>query len=136
MLWLKSCIVRGASHHPAFMGNCPIISHTFSVFFNQWVNLLRWNEDMVQYNISSYCSCVWCESRESRSRGSLRFPCVTQMVETSSHRVTFRNPSNIKDGDPLRKQSTGLTNLFTVSAEKLHHRPLALFQIWIRLGVM
>ena len=62
-----------------------------------------------QYKISSYCSCVWCESRESEGRGSLRFPCVTPVVETSSHRVTFRNLSNINNGAPLQKQSTGLT---------------------------
>ena len=30
-------------------------------------------------------------------------------METSSHIVTFRNPSNINDGAPLQKQSTVLT---------------------------
>ena len=29
LLWLKSRSVRGASHHPAFMGNCRTISHKF-----------------------------------------------------------------------------------------------------------
>ena len=29
LLWLKSQSVRGASHHPAFMGNCRTISHKF-----------------------------------------------------------------------------------------------------------
>ena len=28
LLWLKSRSVRGASHHPAFIGNCWTISHT------------------------------------------------------------------------------------------------------------
>ena len=36
-LWKFSCLLlrlkfrsaRGAFHHPAFMGNCPTISHTF-----------------------------------------------------------------------------------------------------------
>ena len=28
-LWLKSRSARGASHHPAFMGNCRTISHKF-----------------------------------------------------------------------------------------------------------
>ena len=81
------------------MGNCPTISHTFSVLSTQW---MKGNEDMGQYKISSYCSCVWCESIESRGRGSLRFPCVTPVVETSLHRITFRNPSNINDGATMR----------------------------------
>ena len=52
--------------------------------------------------------------KESGGRGSLRFPCVTLVVETSSDRVTFRIPSNINDGAPVRKQSTSLTHcLFT-----------------------
>ena len=29
LLRLKSRSVRGASHHPIFMGNCPAIGHTF-----------------------------------------------------------------------------------------------------------
>ena len=41
---------------------------------------------------------------------SLRFPCVTPVVETSSDRLTFRIPSNINDGAPLRKQPMALTH--------------------------
>ena len=29
---------RGASHHPALMGNCPTISHTFLVLSTQLVS--------------------------------------------------------------------------------------------------
>ena len=29
---------EGASHHPAFMGNCPTISHTFLVLSTQWMS--------------------------------------------------------------------------------------------------
>ena len=32
--------------------------------------------------------------------------CNPSMVETSSDKVTFKIPSNIYDGAPLRKQST------------------------------
>ena len=35
---LKSWSLRGASHHLAFMGNCPTISHTFLALFTQWVS--------------------------------------------------------------------------------------------------
>ena len=31
---------EGASHHPAFMGNCPTISHTFLVLSTQWISPL------------------------------------------------------------------------------------------------
>ena len=62
-----------------------------------------------QSKISSSCICVWCESGELRRRRSSRFPCVTPVVETFSiDRVTFRIPSNINDGTPLRKQLTAL----------------------------
>ena len=29
---------EGASHHPAFMGNCPAISHTFLALSTQWMS--------------------------------------------------------------------------------------------------
>ena len=77
-----------------------------------------------QYKISSYCSYIWWESRESRGRGSLRFPCVTPVVETSSDRVTFRIPSNINDGAPLWKQSMDLTRwLFPQKSSTADLRP-------------
>ena len=120
-LRINSRMARGASHHPAFMGNCPTISHTFSAISTQCMNLLKWNEDMVQYKVSSYCSCFWCESRESRGRRSLRFPCVTLVVETSSHRVIFRNPSNMNDGTPQWKQST--CSLFPQKSSTTDLRP-------------
>ena len=47
--------------------------------------------------------------KESGGRGSLRFPCVTLVVETSSDRVTFRILSN-NDTAPPRKQPTALTH--------------------------
>ena len=31
LLQVKSQCARGASHHSAFMGSCPTISHTFSI---------------------------------------------------------------------------------------------------------
>ena len=63
-----------------------------------------------QAKVSSSYICVWCESGELGRRRSLRFSCVTPVVETfSSYRVTFRIPSNINDGAPLRKQPTALT---------------------------
>ena len=59
--------------------------------------------------ISSSYICVLCESAELGRRRSLRFPCVTLVVETfSSDRVTFRIPSNINDGGPLQKQPAAL----------------------------
>ena len=54
-----------------------------------------------QSKISSYCFCVWCESRKLGSRRSSRLPCVTPVVETFSDRVTFRIPPNINNGELL-----------------------------------
>ena len=51
--------------------------------------------------ISSYCFCVWWESRELGSRGSWRFPCINPVPEASSDRVTFKTLSNILNGAPL-----------------------------------
>ena len=56
-----------------------------------------------QSKISSYCFCVWCESRELGGRGSSRFPCIVPVVETSSDRVTFAILPNINDGAPRQK---------------------------------
>ena len=64
----------------------------------------------VQSKILSSCICVWCETGELGRKRSLRFPCATPVVEIfSSDKVTFRIPSNINDGAPLRKQPTAST---------------------------
>ena len=36
-LWLKYWRASGASHHPAFMGNCPTVSHAFLALPTQWI---------------------------------------------------------------------------------------------------
>ena len=42
VVWLMSFALaktlRSASHRPAFMGNCPTISHTFLVLSTQWMS--------------------------------------------------------------------------------------------------
>ena len=42
-----------------------------------------------------------------------------------SDRVTFRIPSNINDGTPVRKQPTGLTRLFTQKRSTTGQIPIA-----------
>ena len=37
LLWLKSRSARGAFHHPAFMGTCPTISHTYLALPTKWI---------------------------------------------------------------------------------------------------
>ena len=80
-----------------------------------------WGQSKILYS----CICVWCESGKLGRRRSSRFPCVTVVVETfSSDRVTFRIPSNINDGAPLRKQSTTLTcRLFLQKSSTTDLRP-------------
>ena len=38
LLWLTSRSARWASHHPTFIGNCPIISHSFLALSTQWMS--------------------------------------------------------------------------------------------------
>ena len=81
-----------------FYGQLPNYnSHVFSLIYPVDDFSLKEVRTWGQCKFSFYCSCVWCESRKSGGKGSSRFPCVNPMVETSSHRVTFRNPSNIVD---------------------------------------
>ena len=47
MFRLNPWSVKGVSYHPAFMGNCPTIIHTFLALFTQWKSsLLQGNEDV------------------------------------------------------------------------------------------
>ena len=63
-----------------------------------------------QFKITSYCFCVWCESREIGGRGSSTFPCVTQVLETSTlDRATLRTLPNNNNEVPLQKQAMVLT---------------------------
>ena len=118
MTWLPCLLLRqrsrsawGASHHSAFIGNCPTISHTFfSLIYQVYEFSLKEKRTWGQSKISSYCFFVWFESRGLGSNGSSRFPCVTVAVETfSSDKVAFRTPSNINNRAPLRKQPSVFT---------------------------
>ena len=105
-LRLKSRGPRVASLHLAFI---PDFTRFLPWLTSGWV-LLQWNENVESVQILSYCICVWCESGELGGRRSLRFPCVTPVVETfSSDRISFRTPSNISNTAPLRKQLMALT---------------------------
>ena len=79
---------REVSHHPAFMGNCPTITHPVSLiylvdeFFIFWLlPLLKEKGMRGESKISSYCFCVWCGSKELGGRRSPKFPCATPLVE-------------------------------------------------------
>ena len=96
---------EGASHHPAFWGNCTTISHTFFILIYPVDEFsLKEMRTWSQFEISPYCFFVWCKLREILGRGTSRLNCVTGVVETfPSDRVTFRTPSNVNDGAPLGK---------------------------------
>ena len=96
---------EGASHHPDFWGNCTTISHTFFILIYPVDEFsLKEMRTWSQFEISPYCFFVWCKLREILGRGTSKFNCVTGVVENfPSHRVAFRNPSNVNDGAPLRK---------------------------------
>ena len=101
ILQIKSRSARRASHHLAFMGNFPIISHTFLALSIQWISSPPsriGNVESVQNFTILFC--VWCESRELGGRGSSKFSCATPVVEISDT-VAFTISSNISDGAPL-----------------------------------
>ena len=61
---LKSQSARGVSHHPPFMGNCPIISHTFfSLIYPVDEFSLKEIRMWGQSKILSYYFFVWCKPR-------------------------------------------------------------------------
>ena len=127
---------EGSISSSSFYGQLPdYYSQAFSLIYPMdefsWKEMRTWD----QSKILSYCFCVWCESRELGSRGSSRLPCVTPVVEAFSDRVTFRNPSNMNNRAPLRKQPTGLTR-WLFPEKKLHRRPPTRFQMWIQLEVL
>ena len=126
LLRLKSRSSRVASHHWAFMGNCPTNSHTFfSLIYPVEEFSLKEMRTSGRSKILSYCFFVWCKSKELGDRGSSRFPCVTAAVKTfSSDRVAFRTPSNINEAAPLQTQPTVLTHwLFRQKSSTADFRP-------------
>ena len=85
-------------------------SQVFSLFYPvdkfSFSEMRMWD----QFKITSYCFCVWCESREIGGRGSSTFPCVTQVLETSTlDRATLRILPNNNNEVPLQKQAMVLT---------------------------
>ena len=72
MLQLKPWSVRGASHHPAFMGNyyCHVCSLMHPVDEFSFKGMKTWD----QFKISSGSLCVWCESKELGGRMGAKFP--------------------------------------------------------------
>ena len=82
ILWLTSRSARGASHHPAFMGNCLTISHTF---FNLIYPVDKFAlKEMRMWDQSKILSCffVWCES-------SLLLQLKSHSMRGASHHLAF-----------------------------------------------
>ena len=131
LLWLKSWNARGASHHPAFIGNCPTISHTFfSLTYPVYEFYLKEMRTWGQPKISSNCFCVCCESRE------LGGFLVWQQwwkpsTETESH-LEFRQTSTTE----LLCEDSQSLNMLTVSPKMLHRRLPTRLKTRIRLEVL
>ena len=86
LLRLRSLNARGASRHPAFMGNCQTINHTCQPYLSsRWVLLYIFVPGVTKgYESVQYFIVVWCKSRELGGRESPRFPSVTAVVESFS----------------------------------------------------
>ena len=90
-----------------------------------WV-LLQGNEDVGSVQDLTFLNLCLMWIRKIRTQEKFKIPlCNPLVVETfSSDRVTFRIPSNINDGAPLRKQSTTLTRrLFLQKSSTTDLRP-------------
>ena len=85
LLQLKSRSPRGASHHPAFMGNCQTISHTF---YSPIYPVDEGNEDVGSVWDTSYCfflfgvNQVHCFGLKPRGEGSIL--CVLYQLKSRS----------------------------------------------------
>ena len=94
---LKFRSARGASHHPAFMGNCRTISHTFySLIYLVDEFPLKEMTMWGRSKISSYCFFLWCESSSLlrlKSRLESTHFCYLLMVQWS---LLFFNSKIIK----------------------------------------
>ena len=71
MLRLKPWSAKGASYHPAFVGNWPTVhSYAFSLINPLDEFSIKAMKTWGQSKISSCYFCVWCKLRESGSMGS------------------------------------------------------------------
>ena len=59
-----------------------LIYQVDELFIFEFLVLLKEMKTRGEPEISSCCFCVWCKSRELEGRGSPRFPCNTQVLES------------------------------------------------------
>ena len=94
-LWLKYWRASGASHHPAFMGNWPTVSHAFLALPTQWIKSpsREWRRGVSpRFHLIVLCLVwikrIWRQSEillcNENSRVSSRFSCVVPGMEKYS----------------------------------------------------
>ena len=94
ILQIKSRSARGASHHLAFMGNCPIISHTFLALSIQWISSppsRKWKRGVSPKFHHIVLCLVWIKRTRRQgefkillcnpSGGNLRHSCINNPVK-------------------------------------------------------
>ena len=121
MFWLNPWSARGASHHPAFMGNWPTIIHTFLALSTLWMSSpsRKW-----RLGVSPWFHLValvfGVDEEKWGGRGSPRFTNGGEVLRRpSSCRklldwVSFRILSNINDGVPLWKYVQYVTVIINI----------------------
>ena len=102
--------MRGASHHLAFMGSYPAVSHTLLALSAQWTNSpsRKWRRG-VSPRLHLVVLCLVWIKRIIR-QGTFKILLCNRIGEKLLRvlRVVFRIPSNISDGTLLQKQPTDL----------------------------
>ena len=133
LLRLKSRSARGASRHPAFIGNCPTISHTCWPYLpRRWYLLYIFYPHVTQGNedagsVLDFILLFGVNQKNTRQRKSkiaLCYPSSIKLLLRPSlrynkllSRVAFKILSNIHDRTLLRKEPTALQHV-EISAEK------------------
>ena len=106
LFWQKSWSTGGASHHSAFTGSSPTISHTFLDLPNKWMSSSsrKW-----EHGISSrlyLIVCDWCESGELGGRcNSSGGNLLIQSCQTSATELLCENSQWPKHVDCFHKSA-------------------------------
>ena len=97
MLQLKPWSTRGASYHPAFMGN--YYSQAFSLIYPldefSFKEMRTWG----QFKISSGCLCVLCKSKELG--GSVSCFVLCKQITLGKHLKLFHGSISFSEGKRL-----------------------------------
>ena len=122
-----------------------LIYQVDELFTFEFLVLLKEMKTRGEPEISSCCFCVWCKSRELEGRGSPRFPCNTQVLESFYSdllrvRMTYLVESHLESCQTSAMELSYENNkrlwLLDDFRKKLHRRCLTGLRICLLLKVL